>query len=93
LFFSLTYDISIRDAGQRKDERAWQEFVLRHEQKSGGPVAGTNRRGSAVPEVQSEESPPVWISIPEPNGVKVFMSVYDRAGNESNKCEIRYRRD
>ena len=32
--------------------------------------------------------PPVYISIPTPDRVKVFISVYDRAENESDFIEL-----
>jgi len=34
--------------------------------------------------------PDVWISIPEDNTTRVFMSVYDRAGNKSESVEVEY---
>ncbi|MEN6424643.1 MAG: hypothetical protein ABFE13_04735 [Phycisphaerales bacterium] len=84
LFFSLAYDVRIRDAGQRKDEHAWQEFTTQSQQESGDLASDTNE-GSRLDPIPY---PPVWISIPEPNGVRVFVSVYDRAGHESNSYEI-----
>lgn len=32
--------------------------------------------------------PPIYISVPDPNRVKVLISIYDRAGNESESVEL-----
>ena len=36
-----------------------------------------------------EKTPPIYISIPDPNRVNVEISIYDRQGNESDSIELR----
>jgi len=91
LFDSAMYDVEIRNMNQRKDENGWRdcmvvaldEMVRWHaEQKS-----QMGERRSPV-DANDIDTPPIWISIPEPNDVRVYVSVYDRAGHESDNFEL-----
>ena len=42
-----------------------------------------------VKNLKFEKTPPIYISIPDPNRVEVEISVYDREGNESDRIELR----
>ena len=69
----------IRDAGQRKDEQLWFEYL---QGKSGKVDVG---QGLAPTE---ETMPAVWISIPEPNHVDLKMYVYDQQGHKSEAIRV-----
>ncbi|MBP7050695.1 MAG: hypothetical protein KBE65_06750 [Phycisphaerae bacterium] len=79
------------DADQRKDERAWQEFAARSPREFRDLAADVNNAAIADPNIDDDEPlyyPPVWVSNPEPNNVRVFVSIYDRAGHESESYEL-----
>ncbi len=72
-------DVQIRYAGQRKDAQRWEQYV--------------NGEGIDVSSLRSTERwietlPTVWISIPEPNKVDVYVYVYDRAGHKSEPLRL-----
>ncbi|MBW7990191.1 MAG: hypothetical protein FVQ84_09280 [Planctomycetes bacterium] len=73
------FPVQIRDAGQRKNEQQWDKYV--------------KGEGIDVNEVRElnlwrATLPPVWVSIPEPNGVNVYVYIYDRAGNKSDPIKL-----
>lgn len=82
---SCFIDVNIRE---RKDEKKWQKYLdnvrLRHE------LAKSKREGKYVVDIEPEKinRPPVWISVPEANKVRVFVSVYSKAGQESEDFEL-----
>lgn len=87
---ALMFTVQIRDRGEVKDDKAWQDFMILALDEYVRLVAeGQNVRNmtasSTVPEVTM---PPIWVSIPEPNRVRVWVSAYDRAGHESESFEI-----
>ncbi len=75
--------VQIRDAAQRKDVRQWNEYL---EAKSHDVKA---RRDSAPAGKTLRVSPPIWISIPEPNHVDVYVYVYDQQGHKSERIRVR----
>ncbi len=78
----------------RKDENQWQEYVD-HVKQVQQLVSKQKENGSEELDIEppKKEMPLVWMSSPEPNKVRVFVSVYDRAGNESEYVEIDNRID
>jgi hypothetical protein len=93
IYENIRFPVVVRDKYQRKDEFLWLEYVKRnldalirkyidnqqHDSKD------TFTRGVPWGE---EEMPPIYISVPDPNRVKVLVSIYDRAGNESDSVEL-----
>lgn len=77
---------------QYKNEKQWKRYLediqMRRELASKNKEA--QDAGEPVFDIETErmEIPPVWLSVPEPNKVRVFVSVYDCAGNESKAVEI-----
>jgi hypothetical protein len=91
LYSSRWYRVSVRTEGQQKDERAWQEYVSKVQ--SDATRRDSRGRTNDKTEASSEgtpdpEQPPVWISIPQTDRVSVFISLYDRAGHESERVEV-----
>lgn len=87
-----TFSVAIRNGGQRKDEAAWNDYVISvqedviHKFVYDGPVDETIK----VPpnEALERTRPPIWISLPEPNRVRVSLSIYDREGRESDSVDV-----
>ncbi|HNS22264.1 MAG TPA: hypothetical protein PKH24_17290 [Sedimentisphaerales bacterium] len=76
--------VTIRDGGQRKDSSAWEAFLIDSydwlgRRRSG---AGNDQRNYGL------SMPPVWISVPEPDKVRVFVCLYDRQRHESDYVEV-----
>lgn len=85
--------IQIRDKHQRKDRCLWLEYanrnldalIRKYLDKRQHDWGDTITRG--VPWKEKDMSP-VYISVPDPNRVQVFISIYDRAGNESESIKL-----
>jgi len=66
----------IRTQNQRKNKELWEHYVaLRAEVGKNEPLPAP---------------PPMWVSIPEPNKVEVWVQLYDKAGNKSNQVKLQY---
>lgn len=76
----FAFKVQIRDGGQRKDEQRWNEYLK-------AKSRDVNTKGDRI----SEGRPPIWISIPEPNHVDVYLYVYDRQGHKSERIKTRNR--
>jgi len=79
---AFVFQVQIRNAGQRKDVQQWNEYL---EAKSRDVEAGRE-----LPPVGKawHIRPPIWISIPEPNRVDVYVYVYDRQGHKSERIGV-----
>jgi hypothetical protein len=85
----LSTAVHIRTGDEQKDVKLWEEYLIdnidrliyEHIAKQGP----RKRRSLAMP--------PVWISTPDPNKVRVFISVYDRARNRSEYVQLEDLRD
>ena len=77
---------------QRKNEKLWQKYLddVRMRRDLAAKKKEAQDAGKPIFDIETKriEMPPVWISVPEPNKARVFVSVYDRAGNESEAVEI-----
>lgn len=80
---AFSFIIQIRDAGQRKDVQRWNEY-LKAESDDVEPARDLVPAGRT-----SRVRPPIWISIPEPNHVDVYVYVYDRQGHKSDRIRVR----
>jgi len=85
------FPVQIRDKDQRKDEYRWLQYsnscldnLVHWYLDQGRQVSG----GFEDAEPPKIGVPPVYISVPEPNSVHVFVSVYDRAGHETKRIEL-----
>jgi hypothetical protein len=67
----------VRTADKRKDEQLWQKYLESNYEEL------LQKHGSWEATV-----PPVWLSIPEPNKVDVWVYVYDKAGNKSEPVKL-----
>lgn len=78
------FPITIRNHGQRRDDDAWETFLIDSydlaERRRSGEKADQRRYGKTMP--------PVWISKPEPDKVRVFVCLYDRQRHESDYVEV-----
>jgi hypothetical protein len=72
--------IHFRHSGQRKNDQQWQDYV---EGKGFDKDSITNRTRFW------ETLPPIYLSVPEPNNVDVFVYVYDHAGHKSDAFRLR----
>ena len=98
----------IRKGHERKDVKAWADYPdtdferLEKELFAAAPKPPPSDNPFEDPRREhrfqfwEDTLPPVWISIPEPNHVKVWVSVYDKAGRKSNEVELldkRYKKE
>jgi hypothetical protein len=74
----LLVPVEIRDSDQRKDGERWQAYALDSKSNENPPRGST---GEA-------KTPPMYISIPEPNDLAVWVYVYDRSGNKSDPVRL-----
>lgn len=72
--------IHLRGKGDRKDEARWEEYVRSKE------IEETALKRNA--RYYMDSMPPVYITVPEPNGVAVWIRLYDGAGNQSARVRI-----
>ncbi len=70
---SVYVPIHFRSGNRVKDEQQWQAFLDRVD------------RGETSKET---DTPPVWITMPDPNAVEVFVSIYDMKGRESKSLAV-----
>lgn len=77
--------VQIRDKGQRKDPVMWEAILIDRidEMIYNRAPGGSGRRIHAL---TAEAA--VWISVPDPNKVRVFVCVYDRQRHESDYVEV-----
>ena len=80
LLLSRPCPVKIRDGDQRKNAQLWDEYV----KGEGIDVSSLQSRDHWI-----ETLPAVWISIPEPNRVDVYVYVYDKAGHKSDPVKLR----
>ncbi len=84
--------VRIRDAHQRKDELSWLRYenyrlnALIHKTLAKDKQSAS---GSALQQMPDMEMPPIYVSIPDPNRVRVDICAYDRAGHRSDWIEVR----
>jgi hypothetical protein len=62
-----------RDTNQRLDKEKWNNYINGE---------GIDPNTPMLREYWKETLPPVWVSIPEPGKVDVYVYVYDRAGHK-----------
>ncbi len=74
----LLVPVEVRDSDQRKDDERWQGYVLGSKSYESPPRGSTGE----------SKTPPMYISIPEPNDVAVWVYVYDRSGNKSDPVRL-----
>jgi len=72
----LVPSVYIRTENQRKNEDLWQKYV-----NGSGEI-------SSLMDVKYYDFPPVWVSVPEPDKVNVWIWVYDKAGNKSEPVRL-----
>ena len=88
---SYAVPIHIRDKNQRKDEKLWQVYTTRDindlmkEDIEGGRLSEESPQQGQFWE---DNLPPVYISIPKPNRIDVWIWIYDRAGNKSEPVKL-----
>jgi len=71
--------MQVRDSGQRADKARWNSYVKGE---------GIDPNMAMSREYWTENLPPVWVSVPEPNVLDVSVYVYDRAGHRSESVEL-----
>jgi hypothetical protein len=79
---AFAFQVQIRDAGQRKDVKQWNEYLdaKSRDVKAGRELPPVGKTWHAMP--------PIWISMPEPNRVEVYVYVYDRQGHKSERIRV-----
>lgn len=86
------FPVTIRNAGQHKDEDAWKDYAivtledLVRKFVYNGPVDEVIRLPPS--ETIDRKMPPIRISLPDASQVRVFVSVYDREGHESEAIQV-----
>ncbi len=73
--------VYLRDKGQQKDQSRWEEYVR-------GDKIDKWSMGHTGGEYYRDTLPPVYVSLPDPNGVDVLVYLYDRRGNKSSLVEL-----
>jgi len=85
------YPIQIRDRHQCKDICLWSEYVNWNLDELIREYVDKREHDDKRParlDLPWKETPPIYMSVLDPNRVHVFVSVYDRAGNESNSIKL-----
>lgn len=85
LLARIGFGMVVRDKGQRKDEHRWQEWAALAREE----LAAVLREGRATTAKTIPPMPPIWMSFPKPDQVRIFLSIYDTMGNESERVELR----
>jgi len=80
---AFSFVVQIRDAGQRKDVKKWNEYLSA---KSG---RSNTERDMAPTGETLPAMPTIWISIPEPNQVDIHIYIYDKQGHKSETIRAR----
>jgi len=91
LYQALMFPIELRRAGMRKDEEAWKDYriwALEEALRSCTDSRQGDDPNNSAGEPLAMEMPPIIVSVPEPNRVRVLLSAYDRAGHRSEPYEI-----
>ena len=84
--------VKLRSAGRRKDENAWKDYTIAVLEDLvckfvyDGPVDEPVKLPPS--ETLTRMMPPIWMSLPEPNQVRVFVSAYDRRERKSEAVEL-----
>ena len=77
--------VLVRDKSQRKPDDQWQKYVSTPLQQLEEEYM---RRTKKIYWSWRDTLPPVWVSVPEPNRVDVWIRVYDRAGHLSERVAL-----
>jgi len=88
---NIRFPIHIRDKDQRKNKYAWLEYANRNLDELIRLNIDKRQRDSSdnrPQDITFEKTPPIYISVPDPNRVNVEISIYDREGNESDSIEL-----
>jgi hypothetical protein len=83
--------VRVRDAGQRKDEGQWADYLdmdFDRIVKEQLPDRSPPDFWSRLWRLWEDTVPAVWISIPEADKVDVSLYVYDQAGHKSNVVNL-----
>ena len=83
---------------QRKNEKIWADYVemdfdtkmeqIKLPNSSRGWFADMEEYNIRLYELWEKSLPPIWISIPDPNKLTVWVYVYDKAGHKSNSVKL-----
>jgi hypothetical protein len=83
---------------QRKDEEVWSDYLamdfdakmkqIKLPNKTGDWLSDMIEYYEEVYKLWEKTLPPVWISIPDPNTLNVWIYVYDKAGHKSNSLRL-----
>ncbi|MBN1363041.1 MAG: hypothetical protein JW993_20750 [Sedimentisphaerales bacterium] len=86
--------VTIRQAGQRKDEGLWLEYENRCLRAVVERVLASKHKRSVTTTPRDRVSirgmPPLCMSLPEPNHVTVQICAYDKTGRESTWINVDY---
>lgn len=89
--YTLTSIIGRERTNDRKDESAW----LRYENDALNQLVEACAHVEDISDLSlimvESPSPPILMSIPEPDKVRVELAVYDRQGNVSDYAEVLFR--
>jgi len=93
IFDPTAIPVEVRAEGKRKDERLWRDYIIRAlddvvRRQVDERLTDYKRLKLPPDKEMLDAMPPVYMSVPEPNKVRVVVSVYDRAGNESEGIEL-----
>lgn len=88
----------IRSHEQQKNEKSWTDYLaidfdtrmkqIKLPYSSGDQFADTEEYFIRVYELWEDTLPLVWISIPDPDRLTVWIYVYDKAGHKSNSMKL-----
>jgi hypothetical protein len=79
---TYAFPVLVRDNDQHKEEADWQDYVRKAHDESA--AMRREKRGPTTKTIPP--MPAIWIS--RPNGVRVFISVYDAAEYESESVRL-----
>ena len=93
------FEIFARKDGQRKDEKAWEDFLMMDFDakvsqlelpSSKNWYEDEKKKYDSIYQLWRSLKPAIFISMPNSEKLKVWIYVYDTAGNKSNTIELNW---
>ncbi len=92
------FDISVRRGKSKKNEKAWNDYLtmdfdaqvrkLELPSPSENSFASELERFKKIVQLWKSSLPTIFISLPDPGKLNIWIQVYDKAGNISNTVDL-----
>lgn len=82
----MSIPVLVRDENKRKPEEQWLKYMNTPRQQQKEEYMKRSKKNWTW----KDTIPPVWLSIPEPGKLNIYVRVYDRAGHISERVRMVY---